>query len=281
MKPVLVGHSGFDLCVSKDNGVYLFTKSTVKDSVRLKAQCMKQKKFHRMISSHSMMNLLFRIPCVVSESDGKGYSFSMEYVHGDSILGLIEHGKIDSLDYIVECLVSFVRWELSFCKRVPFDSSVFIDKINSIEGGVGGKGLKSFFNRLRVMASELDGVWLPMGLCHGDFTFSNMIFGARITLIDFLDSFVESPLNDMGKLCQEVDLYWSLRMSPSGVFDEAKMIVGYEYLRGRLSDEFRFVDVDSGLFLFFRVLTLTRILPYCKDELLFDDIKKCCLELIK
>ena len=42
---------------------------------------------------------------------------------------------------------------------------------------------------------------IPMGKCHGDLTFSNILFnGNNYYLIDFLDSFIESPLLDLVKI---------------------------------------------------------------------------------
>eukprot|EP00744_Colponema_vietnamica_P017832 GILI01025106.1.p1 GENE.GILI01025106.1~~GILI01025106.1.p1 ORF type:complete len:440 (+),score=77.59 GILI01025106.1:48-1367(+) len=72
---------------------------------------------------------------------------------------------------------------------------------------------------------------IPLGTCHGDFTLSNVLVLTpltgdglplspraqsketfRIALIDFLDSFVESPLADMAKLCQDLKYGWTLRL---------------------------------------------------------------------
>lgn len=74
-------------------------------------------------------------------------------------------------------------------------------------------------------------IYLPIGACHGDFTLSNVLVLTplsgdglplspraqtkdtfRIALIDFLDSFVESPLADMAKLCQDLKYGWTLRL---------------------------------------------------------------------
>ena len=43
---------------------------------------------------------------------------------------------------------------------------------------------------------------IPVGFCHGDFTFSNMIISENgdLCLIDFLHTFCESPLQDYAKV---------------------------------------------------------------------------------
>lgn len=40
----------------------------------------------------------------------------------------------------------------------------------------------------------------PRGFCHGDFGFANMLVGERVHMIDFLPSFIESPLIDIATL---------------------------------------------------------------------------------
>ena len=50
----------------------------------------------------------------------------------------------------------------------------------------------------------LSDMLIPVGTCHGDLTFSNILFnGNNYYLIDFLDSFIESPLLDIVKLRQD------------------------------------------------------------------------------
>lgn len=48
--------------------------------------------------------------------------------------------------------------------------------------------------------------------CHGDFTFENIIISNdEIYLIDFLDSFLESPIIDESKMMQDTYCFWSYR----------------------------------------------------------------------
>lgn len=54
---------------------------------------------------------------------------------------------------------------------------------------------------------------MPVGVCHGDLTFSNILFnGNNYYLIDFLDSFIEAPLLDIVKIRQDSAHLWSQLM---------------------------------------------------------------------
>ncbi len=54
-------------------------------------------------------------------------------------------------------------------------------------------------------------VEVPWGFCHGDINFGNMIVDPmkqELYLFDFLDSFIESPLQDFSSLRQDFAFGW-------------------------------------------------------------------------
>jgi hypothetical protein len=63
---------------------------------------------------------------------------------------------------------------------------------------------------------KIKSLQIPMGFCHGDLTLSNILIqestNDKIVLIDFLDSFLESPLSDMCKINQDLSHGWTIRM---------------------------------------------------------------------
>ena len=64
-----------------------------------------------------------------------------------------------------------------------------------------------------IQSSNLCDVKIPIGFCHGDLNFSNIIINAQekdIYVFDFLDSFVESPIQDLAALRQDTAFEWSL-----------------------------------------------------------------------
>ena len=101
---------------------------------------------------------------------------------------------------------------------------------------------------------------MPIGPCHGDLTLANIKITQenQLYLFDFLDSFIETPLQDAAKLLQDIDYGWSLRKEKSSV-----------RLKGTLFYEKAYPTfVDTLIFMYPRemkmleIMTLLRIAPY-------------------
>ena len=109
-------------------------------------------------------------------------------------------------------------------------------------------------------------VVIPVGPCHGDLTLSNILFKKEsLHLIDFLDVFVESPLQDMVKIRQDTRHLWSLGQY-SGTYDYVKLRLALEYLDDRFDHYFRKHRFYRSYYLPFQILNLLRIFPYCVKE---------------
>ena len=101
-----------------------------------------------------------------------------------------------------------------------------------------------------------------------------MLFSNKIILIDFLDSFIESPIQDIAKLLQEVNLEWSLLMS-SGIRDITKIQISYNYLKWKIIQRItqEFPQYSKQIDLFY-LITLLRIIPYIKEERIYKIVLK-------
>lgn len=108
---------------------------------------------------------------------------------------------------------------------------------------------------------------LPIGVCHGDLTFSNILFnGNNYYLIDFLDSFIETPLQDIVKIRQDTAYRWSQLMYTKR-YDAVRL--------GIICDK-----IDHEIDLYFsnkyqwytdhyrtvQLMNILRILPYAHEE---------------
>jgi aminoglycoside/choline kinase family phosphotransferase len=113
---------------------------------------------------------------------------------------------------------------------------------------------------------------IPIGLCHGDLTLSNILVqehqGDRIVLIDFLDSFIESPLADLAKLRQDLVHGWTLQMlrSRDDFIDGVRLYVLHRRLYERVVlAPFAAEPWFAFGFFFFSVVNQLRVLQYSKD----------------
>jgi len=234
---------------------------------RLSLQIEKQTKFYKLIGSENVLNILFSIPEIIEQTDTH---LDMEYCNGNNILDLIEHGKKSDLDNIVKYLIMFLDKEFSLTNYEKISKKLVQNKLDSID----------FFpeikNKILGMINE-EYFNLPVGICHGDFTFSNMIFSDKIILIDFLDNFIESPIQDITKIYQDLNLCWTGFMSKTKR-DTTKINIGYQYLKNIFQEivENNLIDwkINKKLINIFYAITLLRLFPYIKDDYIFSVVSK-------
>lgn len=278
--PTLQGHSGFSLNVFQKNDKYVFVKRTTENIQRLKKQCEKQRKFYQKVNNSLYIKHLFKVPQVINKVENNNmYSFSMKFYNGRNILSELEYNGYTRLNHILGCLFSFIKWEIKQSILSPLDSEVFKQKAYDIQKKTNND-VSTITEKIIDWSEELDGISIPIGNCHGDFTMSNMIFSDKIILIDFLDSFLESPLQDIGKLLQEVDLRWSLKMR-SGKYDALKIKIGYEFLRKKTYEEIEKINLDMRVINLFRLATQARLFPYIKEKKIFEETYENCRSMKK
>jgi thiamine kinase-like enzyme len=111
---------------------------------------------------------------------------------------------------------------------------------------------------------------LPQSFCHGDFTFSNMLFkeNGQIYVFDFLDSFIESPLIDLVKLRQDTKFLWSVLIDENLENHKViKVIQILKYMDARLA--LFLGELNPGIqqwYTYLEVFNLARIMPYAQKQ---------------
>ena len=263
----LRGHSNFNLKLIKNKKGYFVEKS---DGKRLHQQCEKQEVYYDLINNEPILSHLFEVPKIQSGNwKDNRFSFIMKFYNGKSILDILEKGDITLLDDLINKLFLYLKWE--------FDNSIEEFPYDDIQNKLINLGTKVEYSIFKnIVINLLDKVNLnqqpiPIGYCHGDFTFNNMIFSHKIILIDWLDSFVESPIQDCAKILQEVNLQWTLLIDGGKGRDITKIKIGYEYLRWqiiqRIINEYhqylKLIDL-------FYAITLLRIIPYTTNKIIYD-----------
>ena len=106
---------------------------------------------------------------------------------------------------------------------------------------------------------------VPVGPCHGDLTLSNLLFKQDdLFLLDFLDCYVESPLQDIVKLRQDTCFGWSLELYQAE-FNRAKIPIALRYLDQKIEAAFRLDEWYRRHYQLFQLVNLMRVLPYCTE----------------
>lgn len=102
------------------------------------------------------------------------------------------------------------------------------------------------------------------GDCHGDMTLENVIVDSagEFYMIDFLDSFVESPVVDIAKTLQDIFLRWSYRYRNLSVYEDIRLSDACDVFLGLLGRDAALKKAVFDILL----VNLLRIYPYIKDE---------------
>jgi len=198
----------------------------------------------------------------------------MPFVHGFSGNEIIMHSQknnINSLINIFSKLIEFFKnskIENNNISKYKIEKKIIeIEKINP--NGQYTNAIKYLERKL----SNLD-TNVYETLCHGDLTFSNIIItqgsnfkidynNNKILLIDWLDTYFDSYLQDLAKLKQELLYGWSSRKI--SVTQKINNLVTGEYIWHKIYNIF-INDENRSLFKIVMILCILRILPYAKSE---------------
>lgn len=219
--------------------------SSIEYSQRLLKQAKKQKYF---------LNYNFTTINVPRVLDiGEDY-FDMEYISAQTFDTFFETCDKDEVEFILQSLFEYFDFLISRKKIYKEDDlkNKIYTKLSSID--VVDLQFKNY-----LLDFDYDAKSAPKTFCHGDLTFSNILFnGKRIFLIDFLDSYVNSFLVDLVKLKQDLFYFWSIRINGK---KSLRLYQTKRYIWKKISE--RYAEyIGTDLFSMLDVINLLRIQPY-------------------
>ena len=220
----LHGHSGCRLLLLRERDCDTYRVRKVSGSAgydtRLRDQRHKQ---------GEMAALGLPCPAVLKEGlleDGElagRYCFDMEYIQGQSLGDVLEHGDTALFDTVARSLAATLRG-LAATASGCLPASLFLDKIAAIAAAVppclgGGNdpdGRREAIGEAaaRLAAHDWSGILASQG--HGDMTVENVLRrpDGGLCFIDFLDGPLNSCWLDVAKLHQDLHGHWFLRNLP-------------------------------------------------------------------
>lgn len=271
MKIEVKGHSGCQIdVVNEDNKVYVY-KSTadVKYLKRLVLQAKKQKTAAEVEYQHIRVPKIYDI-----EESEEMVVVKMQYVYSKNFIEFFEQAGFEQIDYLIGALEYFIEHEINKCKLEIVSAKIFQDKFASIRKTCesnplyeGDTIIQTILNRSEQVFTSHGDLLIPVGLCHGDLTFSNILFnGNNYYLIDFLDSFVETPLQDIVKIRQDSKHLWSQLMYTKR-YDAIRLHIILNKIDTEIDTYF------STKYKWYReyynvmqLMNILRILPYAHEE---------------
>ncbi|MBN2350338.1 MAG: phosphotransferase [Bacteroidales bacterium] len=272
----LQGRSGCTLeIIDGSQGIVLRKYAgTVSYNLRLENQIKKQINFFNNLP----LSEYFNAPAVFQYSKGSDRQlawFDMEYIYGEKYNEYFEKCTVQQLNRNLEIFLEYFSRSLDLSVPKKTDPEVFLQKTKQIREAVSEDILKDpvFSTTLTYLEQNVPDGYLPRNPCHGDFTFSNMIFSNNnIYLLDFLDSFIDSPLIDLVKLRQDTKFYWTLFIDKTIQNHQAtKIIQILNYFDRQIQQYFMNNSYIQGWYDYLEKLNLIRILPYLKtkNEIMF------------
>ena len=206
----------------------------------------------------------FKTPSVTYVKDESNQSsFLMDYIPGNSFVEFFTHATKSDLDLLLNKIHGYFSETIKEESIYPI--KIFHDKLHEIE--------KSGYD---FILDDMAGIKMYVGECHGDMTFSNMIFSDNIYLIDFLDSYIESPTMDLIKLRQDTHLYYSLNMVKKKNIDILKIKMCLNYIDDSLTSTYKIEHYNS-----LQIINIFRIYPYVKTKKLEDFLSKKIKQLLQ
>ena len=220
---------------------------------RLRSQIKKQSLF-----SHFILNNI-DTPKVLAINEGEILSFDMEYSSGLSFDEYFSHASVDDINNVLQSLYGYFDFLIQNSRiyQKEVSKSMILGKLYSIN-----VQRKDFLIYLvsKVVDNDLK---VPYSFCHGDLTFSNIIFHPkRLYFIDFLDSFIDSYLVDFAKLKQDLYYFWNLKIQE---IDNLRIYQIYKYIWDSLENRYS-EHLNTIEFKLIDALNLLRIGPYLTNE---------------
>tara|TARA_Y100000389_G_C17432056_1_gene503272 strand:+ start:48 stop:887 length:840 start_codon:yes stop_codon:yes gene_type:complete len=208
---------------------------------------------------------LFSVPIIDITKHSKKITIKMPYIDGLSGSDIILYSHRTNF---ISFLKFVENYFLECFKKVDYqniDSHIFLKKVDDIFSNTSIK-ISISENIIKKGINKIKNMTIPIGTCHGDFTLDNMIIGddGRFYLIDFLKTYLDTPLQDFIKLKQDTEYGWCVRkLSKSDqtkanvFFDKIKELPILKKIEMEYTKEIKILNLIS----------LLRIAPYVKDKI--------------
>lgn len=274
MKIEVKGNSGCSIdIVEEDNSLYVY-KST-KDPEYFKRLIQQGQKQKNAITTETV-----GIPEVKDITVNEECAcIKMNYIYARNFVDFFERAPFEEVDHFVNSVIDYVELELEHADIEHVSKDVFLTKLKSISencfnnrilssDGIALAGeIGDIMNRSRKVFEEHGDIDIPKGFCHGDLTFSNILFASnsKYYLIDFLDSFIETPLQDIVKLRQDSQFGWSILMYMKE-HDSIRVRMTLKYIDDKFNEHFSKYKFFRENYDVLQLMNMLRILPYTKTH---------------
>lgn len=277
------GHSGCKIeVVREDDGLYVY-KSTHDPGYleRLLLQGRKQQDAAKTVLQH------IRVPKILDiQRSADSVSLKMDYIYSKNFIGYFEYAGFEQISYFIRALCLYLDDEIKKSPLTEVKADVLKNKFADVQHKISinpvlntDQEISQIIQQSASCFETVHDMMLPVGVCHGDLTFSNILFnGNNYYLIDFLDSFVESPLLDIVKIRQDSAFLWSQLMF-SGQYDGIRL----QIVASKIDKEIvGFANQYEwySYYPIFQLMNFLRVLQYAHEERIISYLKRIINQLL-
>lgn len=284
MELIVKGHSGFSIDIVREGtNLYVYKRCSDADKAeRLMRQAAKQEQATGYHYSG------FQTPHIIAtEHTEHSASIKMDYIYSRNFMEYFESAGFEQIDYFIHTLIHFIEEELAHSPIQVISADIVNSKFRSVEKTIASNPhihkddtLTSIMDKSERLLTGITEWNLPVGICHGDLTFSNILFTANTYyLIDFLDSFIESPLLDIVKLRQDSAHIWSAKLYTKP-YDPIRLGIISRKIDAELDSYFQQYSWYNAYYLPLQVLNLLRVLQYAKKDAIVADLENELTKLL-
>ncbi len=279
MKLDIQGHSGCDIVIVHEDNDLFIHKSTHDPGYvpRLVNQANKQ------IAASKIEYQNIRVPKVfdVEKSDSSA-TIKMEYIYSRNYIEHFEQAGFEQIKYLIGAIKYFIDLEINNSQMQTVPSRILTDKMADVARKVEKNNhlkddaeAQDLVRQSSEVMNSVGDMVMPVGMCHGDLTFSNILFnGNNYYLIDFLDSFIESPLLDIVKIRQDTAYLWSTLMY-NKPFDKVRLSIISEKIDTAIDEYFTGkYQWYEEYYMPLQLMNFLRILQYGHDDKVIAYLKR-------
>ena len=279
MKLDIQGHSGCDISiVTEDNELHIHKSTHDPGYVpRLVNQANKQIAAAQTEYQHIRVPKIFEV-----EQSSTDATIKMEYIYSKNFVEYFENAGFEQIKYLIGAIKYFIDLEINASTMQTVPSNILTDKMADVARKVEKNAhlkddaeAQELVRRSSEVMNAVGDMVMPVGTCHGDLTFSNILFnGNNYYLIDFLDSFIESPLLDIVKIRQDTAYLWSTLMYHKP-FDTVRLSIVSEKIDKAIDEYFTAkYDWYRTYYMPLQLMNFLRILQYGKDDKVIAYLKR-------
>jgi tRNA A-37 threonylcarbamoyl transferase component Bud32 len=280
------GHSGCNIIIENaTDGSGLYVVKSTNDKMYIQRLLNQAKKQATFLEKRIMPVNVPRIFEII-ETEHE-VSVKMEFIYSLNFVDYFEKTDIAGIDAFIQIIIDLIDTEINYSSTKMIENEIIVAKYENVKETILHNIHLENNNQISHILAKIDSIFkiknvieLPVGLCHGDLTLSNILFnGQKLCLVDFLDSFIETPLMDIVKIRQDTYFAWSLLMyTKSCDIPRMKMIL--RYIDAKLNNHYLQFAWYRNLYLPFQLLNLLRVLQYAKVEKVIEFLSQAILSII-